>query len=68
MKSDYLLKKSTVALSAFALIIFFLAVPIFFNLFGIRESEGNDVLFVVMANCMGALLYFAATYGFWYKK
>ena len=68
MKSDYLLKISAIALATFALIAFFLTVSIFFNLFGVRESEGNYVLFVVIANFICSLLYIPAAYGLWYKK
>ncbi len=68
MKSDYLLKISAIILTAFGLLTLFLTLSIFFNLFGIRESEGNYVLFVVIANFICSLLYVLAAYGFWYKK
>lgn len=68
MKSDRLLKISAIALAAFASISFILSVSIFFNLFGVRESEGNYVLFVVIANFICSLLSFSAAYGLWYKK
>ena len=56
-------------LSAFLLVIFglitlFLSASVIFDLFGIREKEGNYVLFVVWANFISSLLYIVAAYGF----
>jgi hypothetical protein len=68
MKSKCFLKISAIVLSIFALLTFFLTFSIFFNLFGIRESEGNYVLFVVIGNFICSLLYIMAAYGFWNKK
>ena len=51
-------------LSAFALLTLFLSTSVIFDLFDIREKEGNFVLFVVWANFMSSLLYLLAAYGF----
>jgi len=39
-----------------------------FDWFGIREKEGNYVLFVVWANFVSSLLYLFAAYGFLKQK
>jgi len=57
-----------VILFLFASLTFFLSSSIIFDLFGIREKEGNYVLFVVIANFICSLIYFAAVYGFIKKK
>lgn len=67
MKTNFQ-KLSAVILSAFGLITLFLTLSIFLNLFGIREKEGNYVLFVVIANFICSLLYLFAGFGFWTQK
>ncbi len=52
----------------FASLTFFLSSSVIFNLFGIREQQGNYVLFVVIANFLCSLIYFAAVYGFIKRK
>jgi hypothetical protein len=47
----------------FAVITFFMSGSVLFDLFGIREREGNYVPFVVWANFFASLLYFCAVYG-----
>ncbi len=41
---------------------------VIFDLFGIREKEGNYVLFVVLANFFAAILYLISVYGIFTKK
>lgn len=53
-----------VILAAFGLITLFLSSSVIFDLFGIREKEGNYVLFVVISNFVSSLFYLFATYGF----
>lgn len=53
-----------VILAIFGLITLFLSSSVIFDLFGIREKEGNYVLFVVISNFVASLLYLFATYGF----
>lgn len=51
-------------LGAFGLLTLFLSGSVIFDLFGIREMEGNYVLFVVVANFIASFLYLLAVYGF----
>lgn len=53
-----------IALGLFALITLFLSSAVIFDLFNIREKEGNYVLFVVWANFISSILYLFAAYGF----
>lgn len=55
-------------LAAFALLTLFLSGSIVFDLFGIRELEGNYVPFVVWANLVCSLLYLPAAYGMFTAK
>ncbi len=52
-----------VALSLFALLTLFLSASVIFDLFNIREKEGNYVPFVVWANFISSVLYLMAAYG-----
>lgn len=51
-------------LTGFALLTLFLSTSVILDLFGIREKEGNYVLFVVWANFISSILYLFAAYGF----
>ncbi len=51
-------------LGAFGLLTLFLSTSVILDLFGIREKEGNYVLFVVWANFISSILYLFAAYGF----
>jgi hypothetical protein len=53
-----------VVLTAFGLLTLFLSSSVIFDLFGIREKEGNYVLLVVWANFLSSILYLFAAYGF----
>ncbi len=53
-------------LTAFALLTLFLSSSVILDLFGIREKEGNYVLFVVWANFISSILYLVAAYN-WYR-
>lgn len=53
-----------VILAAFGLLTFYLSSSIIFDLFGIREKEGNYVLFVVWANFISSILYLVSALGF----
>lgn len=50
-------------LGLFALLTLFLSSSVIFDLFDIREKEGNYVLFVVWANFISSILYLLAVYG-----
>ena len=55
-------------LTAFTLLTLFLSSSVIFDLFGIREKEGNYVLFVVLSNFLASLLYLYAILLFLMKK
>lgn len=52
----------------FGLLTLFLSSSVIFDLFGIREKEGNFVWFIVYANFLCSLLYLLASYGFVKRK
>ena len=53
-------------LTAFALLTLFLSSSVIFDMFGIREKEGNYVLFIVWANFISSILYLLAAFK-WFK-
>jgi hypothetical protein len=57
-----------IVLTLFALITLFMSSSMIFDWFGIREREGNYVLFVVVANFICGLIYLVAVYGLILKK
>jgi hypothetical protein len=63
-----ILKITAVTLLLFALLTLFLSGSVIFDLFGIREKEGNYVPLVVWANFISSILYLAAVYGLFKMK
>lgn len=59
---------SVFVLTAFGLATLFMSSSVIFDLFGIRDKEGNYVLFVVWSNFACAILYFFSAYGFLKNK
>ena len=60
-------------LSVLFLILFggltvFLTSSVLFDLFGIREKEGNFVEFIVWINLISGLLFLWSAYSFWREK
>jgi len=55
-------------LTVFGLLTLFLSTSVIFDLFGIRDREGNYVLFVVWSNFISSILYLFAAYGFLKRK
>ena len=55
-------------IGAFGLLTLFLSTSVILDLFGVREKEGNYVLFVVWANFISSLIYLFAAYGFFRFK
>lgn len=55
---------TVIALLGFGLLTLFLSSSVIFDWFGIREKEGNYVLFIVWANFISSVIYLAAVYGF----
>lgn len=68
MKSTIILKISGVAIAFLGVVSLFMTTSVIFDLFGIREKEGNYVLFIVVANFICAVLYLIAAYGFFKRK
>lgn len=63
-----ILKASAVIITLFALITLFMSTSVIFDLFGIREKEGNYVLFVVISNFIAGFLYLFAAYALFTEK
>lgn len=55
-------------LIAFALLTLFLSSSVIFDWFGIREREGNYVLFIVWANFVSSIIYLLSAYGLFQLK
>ena len=68
MKSKIILNTSGVIIALFGIATLFMSTSVIFNLFNIREKEGNYVLFVVVANFICALIYLASAYGFFTQQ
>ena len=58
-----LLKLAAIGLTLFALLTLFMSGSVIFDLFGIREKEGNYVLFIVVTNFLAGFLYLFGAYG-----
>ncbi|MBP6757172.1 MAG: hypothetical protein KA210_13600 [Bacteroidia bacterium] len=63
-----ILKSAAVIITLFALITLFISTSVIFDLFGIREKEGNYVLFVVISNLIAGFMYLFAAYGLFTEK
>lgn len=63
-----ILKVAAVIITLFALITLFMSTSVIFDLFGIREKEGNYVLFVVISNFIAGFMYLFAAYGLFTEK
>lgn len=61
-------KAGAIILALFALITLFMSSSVIFNLFGIREKEGDYVLFVVISNFICAFLYLRSAYGLFFQR
>ncbi|MDB0011822.1 hypothetical protein N9E20_03350, partial [Crocinitomicaceae bacterium] len=55
-------------LSLFGFLTLFLTTSVIFDLFGIREREGNFLMFIVWANFISGILYLLSAYGIVKKK
>ena len=63
-----ILKISAIILTLFALITLFMSSSVIFDLFGIREKEGNYVLFIVITNFICGFIYLVAAYGMFFGR
>lgn len=57
-----------IVLIAFGLLTLFLSTSVIFDLFNVREREGNYVLFVVWSNFISSVIYLFAAYGILKRK
>ena len=62
------LKISAFILTLFAMITVFMSGSVIFDLFGIREKEGNYVLFIVITNFICGFIYLKAAYGLFFRR
>lgn len=63
-----ILKVSAVSISLFSLVTLFMSSSVIFDLFGVREKEGNYVLFVVVSNFIAGIIYLLVAYGLFTEK
>jgi len=63
-----ILKVTAIIITLFALITLFMSTSVIFDLFGIREKEGNYVLFVVISNFIAGFMYLFSAYGLFTEK
>ena len=68
MKTKIILNTTGGLLSLFGIITLIASTAVIFDLFGMREKEGNYVLFVVMLNLICAVLYLIAAYSIFKRK
>tara|TARA_R110002050_G_scaffold300722_2_gene471965 strand:- start:111535 stop:111921 length:387 start_codon:yes stop_codon:yes gene_type:complete len=61
-------KITAIFLLLFGMLTFYLSGAIIFDVFGIRQAQGNFVPFVVWANFICSFIYISAVYGFWFSK
>ena len=59
---------TALVLTAFGLLTLYLTSSIIFDLFGMREKQGNYVMFVIGANFICAWIYLVAAYALLRKK
>ena len=55
-------------LSLFGFLTLFLSTSVILDLFGIREKEGNFIMFIVWANFLSAIIYLLSAYGIMKNK
>lgn len=67
MKLNFLKFAALVSL-LFGLITIFAGGAVIFDLFGMREKQGNYVLFIVWTNFICGFLYLISAYGFYHLK
>jgi hypothetical protein len=63
MMKKYIFYVVVAVLAGFGLLTMFLSTSVIFDLFDVREREGNYVLFVVWSNFISSFVYLFAVYG-----
>jgi len=66
--SNIILKVVAVFVALFGLISLFMTTSILFDLFDMREKEGNYIPFIVYANFICSFIYLFSSYGLFTKK
>ena len=66
--SNIIMKVSAVLVGILGVVSLFMTASIIFDLFEIREKEGNYVPFIVYANFVCSFLYLYCSYGFFTKN
>src|SRR5690349_14377997 len=66
--STPILRAAAIVLALFGMVTIFVGGSVIFDLFGLREKEGNFVPFVVWANFICGFIYIATAYNFWNAK
>lgn len=67
-KTMKIVKFASVVLIAFSLVTLFMSTSVLFDLFGIREREGNYVPFIVATNFLAGVFYLVGAYGLYTAK
>jgi len=65
---NYILKITAVIITIFALLTLFMSTSVIFDLFNIREKEGNYVMFVVFTNFIVGFMYLFSAFGIFKEK
>jgi hypothetical protein len=65
---NYILKITAVIVTIFALLTLFMSTSVIFDLFHIREKEGNYVMFVVFTNFIVGFMYLFSAFGIFKEK
>lgn len=65
---NYILKITPIVITIFALLTIFMSTSVIFDLFHIREKEGNYVMFVVITNFVVGITYLFSAYGLFTEK
>jgi ABC-type Na+ efflux pump permease subunit len=65
---NYYSKFLALFIAIFGMLTLYLSGSLIFDLFGVRETQGNYVSFVVWANFISSLIYFSVAVGLWNKK
>jgi hypothetical protein len=65
---NYILKTIAVIITIFSILTLFMSTSVIFDLFQIREKEGNYVMFVVITNFVAGFMYLFTAYGIFKEK
>jgi hypothetical protein len=66
--NDKALKISGTVLGLFGILSLFISTSVIFDLFGMRQREGNTVFFIIYVNFLSSFAYLFCSYGFFTKN